>query len=130
MSMKHYLAARKRGTQAAARRTGARAGPVSAGAVRACAHPQQADAGAARAGADRAGSNRGHGDEGAHDGVFARLHAAARSRIPSSPPRSVLYDGIVEDGLRQPIVALEYYNRFYIVEGNKRVERYASASMR
>ncbi len=34
---------------------------------------------------------------------------------------SVLYDGIVEDGLRQPIVALEYYNRFYIVEGNKRV---------
>ena len=25
------------------------------------------------------------------------------------------------DGLRQPIVALEYYNRFYIVEGNKRV---------
>lgn len=34
---------------------------------------------------------------------------------------SILYDGIVEDGLRQPIVALEYYNRFYIVEGNKRV---------
>lgn len=27
----------------------------------------------------------------------------------------------MEDGLRQPIVALEYYNRFYIVEGNKRV---------
>ena len=32
-----------------------------------------------------------------------------------------LYDGIVEDGPRQPIVALEYYNRYYVVEGNKRV---------
>ena len=34
---------------------------------------------------------------------------------------ALLYDEIVEDGLRQPIVALEYYNRYYIVEGNKRV---------
>ena len=34
---------------------------------------------------------------------------------------SLLYDGIMEDGLRQPVVALEYYNRFYIIEGNKRV---------
>ena len=34
---------------------------------------------------------------------------------------STLYDAIIEDGLRQPVVALEYYNRFYIVEGNKRV---------
>ena len=34
---------------------------------------------------------------------------------------ALLYDGIVEEGLRQPVSALEYYNRFYIVEGNKRV---------
>ena len=34
---------------------------------------------------------------------------------------ALLYDEIVEDGLRQPIVALEYYNRYYVVEGNKRV---------
>lgn len=34
---------------------------------------------------------------------------------------SQLYDGVVEYGLRQPIVALEYYNKFYVVEGNKRV---------
>ena len=32
-----------------------------------------------------------------------------------------LYDGILEDGLRQPIKAMEYYNRFYVIEGNKRV---------
>lgn len=34
---------------------------------------------------------------------------------------SLLYDGIVEEGLRQPVSALEYYNKFYIIEGNKRV---------
>lgn len=34
---------------------------------------------------------------------------------------SLLYDNIVEDGLRQPVIAMEYYNKFYIVEGNKRV---------
>ena len=32
-----------------------------------------------------------------------------------------LYDDVIKEGLRQPIKALEYYNRFYIVEGNKRV---------
>ena len=32
-----------------------------------------------------------------------------------------LYDAVVEDGLREPIVALEYYNKYYVVEGNKRV---------
>ena len=32
-----------------------------------------------------------------------------------------LYDGVVRDGLREPVKALEYYNKFYIVEGNKRV---------
>ena len=34
---------------------------------------------------------------------------------------SMLYDGIVEDGLRQPVKALEYLNQYYLVEGNKRV---------
>ena len=34
---------------------------------------------------------------------------------------SLLYDDVVEEGLRQPVTALEYYNQFYIVEGNKRV---------
>ena len=32
-----------------------------------------------------------------------------------------LHRSIVEDGLRQPIKALEYMNKFYILEGNKRV---------
>lgn len=34
---------------------------------------------------------------------------------------ATLYNSVVRDGLRQPVIALEYYNRFYIVEGNKRV---------
>lgn len=34
---------------------------------------------------------------------------------------STLYDNVIKSGLRDPVVALEYYNRFYIVEGNKRV---------
>ena len=34
---------------------------------------------------------------------------------------STLYDDVVENGLREPVIAYEYYNRFYIVEGNKRV---------
>ena len=32
-----------------------------------------------------------------------------------------LYDAVVEEGLRDPIVVMEYYNRYYVVEGNKRV---------
>lgn len=34
---------------------------------------------------------------------------------------SILYDDVTENGMRDPVVAYEYYNRFYIVEGNKRV---------
>lgn len=34
---------------------------------------------------------------------------------------SVLYDNVMESGMRDPVVAYEYYNRYYIVEGNKRV---------
>lgn len=32
-----------------------------------------------------------------------------------------LYDNVVANGLREPIIAYEYYNKFYVVEGNKRV---------
>ncbi|MGN0606198.1 MAG: BMP family ABC transporter substrate-binding protein [Oscillospiraceae bacterium] len=34
---------------------------------------------------------------------------------------SHLYDSLTEEGQRDPIIAYEYMNRFYIVEGNKRV---------
>lgn len=34
---------------------------------------------------------------------------------------SILYDSMVEEGMRDPVVAFEYMNRFYIREGNKRV---------
>ncbi len=34
---------------------------------------------------------------------------------------SVLYDSLLENGQRDPIIAYEYMNRFYVVEGNKRV---------
>ncbi|MBQ9009649.1 MAG: BMP family ABC transporter substrate-binding protein [Clostridia bacterium] len=57
-----------------------------------------------------------------------RTTAFSRSFYPLLEPESEfamkwadLYDGILEDGLRQPIKALEYYNHFYVVEGNKRV---------
>lgn len=33
----------------------------------------------------------------------------------------VLHHSVVKDGLRDPIKVLEYMNRFYVVEGNKRV---------
>lgn len=34
---------------------------------------------------------------------------------------SALYDSMIEEGLRSPVVAFEYLNKFYISEGNKRV---------
>lgn len=34
---------------------------------------------------------------------------------------SVLHHSVVKDGIRDPIKVLEYMNRFYVVEGNKRV---------
>lgn len=34
---------------------------------------------------------------------------------------SNLYDSLIESGQRDPIVAYEYMNRYYVVEGNKRV---------
>lgn len=34
---------------------------------------------------------------------------------------SKLYDSMLESGLQEPITAYEYLNRFYVIEGNKRV---------
>ncbi len=34
---------------------------------------------------------------------------------------SILHDSLEEDGLRDPVIAFEYMNKFYIREGNKRV---------
>lgn len=34
---------------------------------------------------------------------------------------SLLYDDVVANGLRESITAYEYYNQFYVIEGNKRV---------
>ena len=58
----------------------------------------------------------------------ARTTAFSRSFLPILEPTTefaakweMLYDGIVEEGMRQPVTALEYYNEYYVVEGNKRV---------
>ncbi len=57
-----------------------------------------------------------------------RTNAFAANFMPMLDPGSEfsnkwsrLYDGIVKDGLRQPVTALEYMNKFYLMEGNKRV---------
>ena len=67
-------------------------------------------------------------DQIAGTATKGRTTAFSRSFLPLLDPGSEfaskwsqLYDGVVEEGLRQPVSALEYYNRFYIVEGNKRV---------
>lgn len=57
-----------------------------------------------------------------------RTSAFSRSFYPLLDPDSefaskwtTLFDGVLEEGLRQPVTALEYYNKYYIVEGNKRI---------
>lgn len=57
-----------------------------------------------------------------------RTPAFSRSFLPLLDPSSefatkwaLLYDDIIADGLREPIQAMEYYNQYYVVEGNKRV---------
>ncbi len=57
-----------------------------------------------------------------------RTTAFARNFMPILEPDSEfankwgkLYDDLVEDGLRDPIKAYEFNNRFYVMEGNKRV---------
>ena len=67
-------------------------------------------------------------DQIAGTATKGRTTAFSRGFLPLLDPNSEfaskwsqLFDGVVEEGLRQPVTALEYYNRFYIVEGNKRV---------
>ena len=57
-----------------------------------------------------------------------RTTAFARNFMPILPLDSefaakwgTLYDDMVKNGLNTPIKAFEYYNKFYIMEGNKRV---------
>ncbi|MBR5561081.1 MAG: BMP family ABC transporter substrate-binding protein [Clostridia bacterium] len=57
-----------------------------------------------------------------------RTTAFARNFMPLLDPNSefaykwhTLYDNVIANGLRDPIIAYEYYNKFYVVEGNKRV---------
>jgi len=57
-----------------------------------------------------------------------RTNAFAANFMPLLEPGSefcskwcALFDGIVEDGLRQPVKAIEYMNQYYLLEGNKRV---------
>ena len=57
-----------------------------------------------------------------------RANAFAANFMPLLSPASefarkwqTLEDSVVKDGVRQPVTALEYLNRFYLVEGNKRV---------
>ena len=57
-----------------------------------------------------------------------RTNAFAPNFMPILDPGSefarkwaMLFDSVVEQGMNQPVKALEYLNRFYLVEGNKRV---------
>ena len=34
---------------------------------------------------------------------------------------TALYDAVLEDGMREPIICYEYYHQYYVAEGNKRV---------
>ena len=59
---------------------------------------------------------------------LGRTNAFAANFMPLLDPGSefsmkwaALIDGIVADGVRQPVKALEYLGRYYLVEGNKRV---------
>ena len=61
-------------------------------------------------------------------GTKGRTNAFASNFMPILDPNSEfcskwahLYDSVVQDGLRQPVRCLEYLNRFYVLEGNKRV---------
>ena len=58
----------------------------------------------------------------------SRTNAFAANFMPLMDPGSefsnkwcALVDGLVADGMRQPVKALEYMNQYYLVEGNKRV---------
>ena len=57
-----------------------------------------------------------------------RTSAFARGFLPLLEPGTEfsskwanLYVSALEEGIREPIVAYEYYHQYYVVEGNKRV---------
>jgi len=57
-----------------------------------------------------------------------RTTAFSRSFMPLLDPGSefaskwtMLYEDVIKTGVREPVSAYEYYNEFYIIEGNKRV---------
>lgn len=63
-------------------------------------------------------------------GTFAegRSSAFARNFMPLLEPETefamkwmALYSSMLEEGLREPIIAYEFLNKFYVQEGNKRV---------
>lgn len=67
-------------------------------------------------------------DQVAGTATKGRTTAFAPNFMPLLDPNSefaskwsTLYDDVVARGLRDSIIAFEYYNQFYIVEGNKRV---------
>ena len=67
-------------------------------------------------------------DQVAGTATKGRTNAFAPNFMPLLDPNSefaskwmTLYDDVVASGLRESIIALEYYNQFYVVEGNKRV---------
>lgn len=60
--------------------------------------------------------------------TMGRTYSFADNFMPILPPRSEfglkwahLADAQVDEGIRDPIKAYEYMNRYYVVEGNKRV---------
>ena len=60
--------------------------------------------------------------------TVGRQNAFANNFMPLTEPGSEfalkwssLYDSAVEEGIREPIKAYEYMNKFYVEEGNKRV---------
>ena len=60
--------------------------------------------------------------------TVGRTNAFASNFMPLLPEKSEfaakwcrLYDAHIEEGIREPIKAYEFMNRFYVVEGNKRV---------
>lgn len=67
-------------------------------------------------------------DQIAGTATRGRTTAFSRSFLPLLDPDSefaskwsLLYDDVLKNGLRYPVTAYEYYNQFYIIEGNKRV---------
>ena len=61
-------------------------------------------------------------------GTHGRTNAFARNFMPLLDYRSefafkwtMLHHSVIEDGVREPVKALEYMNKYYILEGNKRI---------